>query len=66
MSLFECPHCKKEHDINDYPDHLTDMRGNNFEFECSCGATFECGVDWEPDVFAIERTLKLPQKEPTS
>jgi hypothetical protein len=60
MSFFECPHCCAEYNIGDFPDHLTDMRGNRFTFECVCGAEFECNVDWEPDIIPDESSLRLP------
>jgi transcription elongation factor Elf1 len=65
MSTFECPHCQKEYDIGGYPDHLTDMRGNRFTFECECGAEFECAVDWEPDIYPDKSTLKPPATKET-
>lgn len=66
MSYFDCPHCKVEHNINDHPDHLTDMSGNRFTFECDCGAEFECTVDWEPEIYPDENTLKPPAKKETA
>ena len=62
MSTFECPKCGKEHDIGNYPDHLTDMRNNRFTFECECGAEFECTVDWEPQIWPSNETVRM--KEP--
>ncbi len=63
MSKFDCPHCGAEHDTGDHPDHLCELDARNrFEFECECGAVFECHVDWEPEVYPLEDTLKLPEK----
>lgn len=68
MSLFECPACQRSYDISDYPDHITDMRGDGFEFICEgtskddkgCGATFQCQVDWSPHVYPLASTLVKP------
>ena len=58
MSIFECPYCAKEYDIGEYPDHLFVMNNNRFEFECDCGAEFECEVEWEPIIWPILSSLK--------
>lgn len=55
MSTFTCPHCKAEHDIGDYPDHLTDLGADGAcDFRCTCGAEFACQVDWEPVIRVVE------------
>lgn len=59
MDTFECPVCKAEHDIGDYPDHLRDMTNNRFKFDCECGAQFECSVDWCPDITVDEGSAKV-------
>ena len=52
----DCPYCDHAHDMGDYPDHLTDMRGNEIEFECAhCEKTFDVTVDWEPVFYARRR-----------
>lgn len=61
MSTFECPHCKKDHYIGDYPDHLTDLGpSGRFEFDCECGAVFEILVEWDPVLYVLDDTLKKP------
>lgn len=62
MSTFDCPHCEAEHDISNTPDYFYDMKNNRFTFECDCGATYECHVDWEPEIYVREDTLRLPPK----
>ncbi len=62
-SGWQCPYCKVFYDAGTYPDHWgCDMRGNIFEFECSCNATFEVDVDWEPD-FCVRKSSLVPPKE---
>jgi hypothetical protein len=63
MSTFKCPHCKAEHDISDYPDHVTDSY-DTFWFDCKCGAKFECFYDWNPVVLPIRSTVVLPELDP--
>lgn len=58
----ECPACGYEHDMGEYPDYLTDMRNNRFEFKCDgCGVLLDVQVDWEP-VFWPE--IKPPPATP--
>lgn len=65
MSIFQCPGCNRQYDVNDSPDHLNEMTGSRFEFQCSgvaegddgCGATFECEVDWSPHIYPLSSTL---------
>lgn len=61
MSSWECPHCGAEHFDGDYPDHFSDLGPDNtFEFECDCGAVFDCHVEYEPYITSQTKTLKLP------
>lgn len=62
MSGFTCPHCKREVDTGDIPDHLTDMINNQFEFECECGCTFDVNVDWHPYCTVRRASIKLPDR----
>jgi len=62
MSKLWCPNCDHEHNMGDYPDHLTDMVNNRFEFECEkCEAEFDVHVDWDPDFYPLDDTIKLKE-----
>lgn len=60
---FECPHCAKEFDIGDHPDHLSEASSNQgrVDFECSdCGCKFDLHIEWRPSVDVDEDTIKRP------
>lgn len=65
MSIFYCPHCEKEHDIGDTPDHIREtieLNKDTFVFECDCGAEFECLLEWEPIIGPIKESLVKPEE----
>ena len=57
MITFACPKCSTDYDIGDYIDHIGDMRGNRFEFECKGCCTFECEVEWDPMIYPIASSV---------
>jgi hypothetical protein len=67
MSVFYCPNCNKEHDVGNYPDHMTDLGpSGTFEFDCDCGATFDCQVDWSPDIYVDDASVVMRIPEETT
>lgn len=60
MNGFDCPNCKAEIDMSDYPDHIANAGGGHFTMECeTCDASFRVDVDYEPTFFVRKDTLKL-------
>lgn len=64
MSTFECPHCRVEVNTSDIPDHINEMKGSEFTYECDCGHEFAVEVDWEPICYPREDTLVPSVKRP--